>query len=65
MPKKGLINHGFKVLQVDPCMFIDANNLIYVDDFIVIRPESDEIVKFIQFLGICPEKFEFTGEGSL
>lgn len=61
---KGLRKHGFKKSKVDPCVFYKGSTIfvVYVDDAILIGPDSKQIDAIIASL---QKDFDLTDEGDL
>ena len=55
--KNGLLRRGFKLSEIDPCVFLreDTVLLVYVDDVIIISKKESKIKEFIQSLRNGPE----------
>ena len=67
MLQKGLKDRGFKLLMIDPCVFIQDNCviLVYVDDCIIISKDTKVIDRFVNSMMNGQEGFTLTDDGDL
>lgn len=67
MLSKGLVDRGFTASKIDPCVFIRDNCiiLVYVDDCIIISPDTKVIDRFVASMQNGHENFKLTDEGDL
>ena len=59
---QGLLNRGFKQSEVDPCLFIKDDLVLYMDDTVVILPNKlwiDNLIKILQ------QDFDLTDDGDI
>ena len=65
--KQGLENRNFRQSKIDSCVFIRDNCviLVYVDDCIIISPNSEVIDRFVKSMENGPENFILTDDGDL
>ena len=63
--KKLLVDRGFKLYAIDPCLYIVNGMLVltYVDDCIIVGPSMVDIYAFICSIKNGPEKLVLTDKG--
>ncbi len=65
--KLGLIDCGFTLSEIDPCLYLKENMVLltYVDDCIIISPSKESINHLILSMQSGPENFKLTEEGDV
>jgi hypothetical protein len=65
--KQGLIDHGFHLSAINPCLYFKKGMIIiiYVDDCIIVSDSMKDINTYVKFMKDCPEGYVLTDEGDI